>query len=168
MWTDERCEADVLTDAERHDIENEIAASWDKRAACISALRAVQARRGWISDEAIRDIAAMLEMSTDELDAVATFYHLIYRHPVGKHVVKVCDGAVCWILGSRNLMQYLEQKLEIESGGTTGDGLVTLLPICCVGDCDHAPVMMVDDTTIRDLTPERIDELIASRFEVGG
>jgi len=109
----------------------------------------------------------MLGMTPDELDAVATFYNLIYRHPVGKHVVKVCDGAVCWILGSQNLMEYLEQKLGIKSGETTADGMVTLLPICCVGDCDHAPVMMVDDALVRDLTPERIDQLIASRFEIG-
>lgn len=158
----------MLTAEERRDIESEMAASWDKRAACIPALRAVQAHRGWVSDESIRDIAAMLDMSADELDGVATFYNLIYRHPVGKHVVKVCDGAVCWILGGQNLMQYLEQKLGVESGGTTADGLVTLLPICCIGDCDHAPVMMVDDTIIRGLTVERIDELIARRFEVGG
>ena len=157
----------MLTDAERSDIESRIAESWDKRAASVPALRALQAHRGWVSDEAIRDVAAMLEMTSDELDAVATFYNLIYRHPVGKHVVKVCDGAVCWILGSQNLMEHLEQKLGIKSGETTADGMVTLLPICCVGDCDHAPVMMVDDALVRDLAPERIDQLIASRFEIG-
>ena len=101
----------MLTDAERSDIESRIAESWDKRAASIPALRALQAHRGWVSDEAIRDVAAMLEMTSDELDAVATFYNLIYRHPVGRHVVKVCDGAVCWMLGGQSLLEHLEQKL---------------------------------------------------------
>jgi len=155
----------MLSDREKREIEEEIANSRDPRAACIGAMGIVQARRGWVSEEAISDLAPLLEMTVDELEGVATFYNLIFRHPVGKHVLKVCDGAVCWILGGQSLMEYLEQKLGVKAGGTTADGVVTLLPICCVGDCDHAPVMMVDDIMIRNLTPERIDELIAREFE---
>ncbi len=158
----------MLTDQERQEVEAEVARSFTRRAACVGAMRIVQARRGWVSDEAIGDLAEMLAMTVDELEAVATFYNLIFRHPVGKHVVKVCDGAVCWMLGGQSLMQHLEARLGIKAGGTTADGLVTLLPICCVGDCDHAPVMVVDDTMVRGLTPEKIDELIANGFEVAG
>jgi len=158
----------VLTDGEKREIEAEVARSYDSRASCIGAMRIIQSRRGWVSDEAMSDLAAALDMTMEELEGVATFYNLIFRHPVGKHLVKVCDGAVCWILGSQGLMQYLEEKLGVKAGETTPDGLVTLLPICCLGDCDHAPVMMVDDTTIRNLTPELIDGLIARKFEVAG
>lgn len=158
----------MLTDQERQEIEAEVARSFNRRAACVGAMRIVQARRGWVSDEAMGDLAEALTMTADELEGVATFYNLIFRRPVGKHVVKVCDGAVCWMLGGQSLMQHLETQLGIKAGGTTADGLVTLLPICCVGDCDHAPVMVVDDTMVRDLTPEKIDELIANGFEVTG
>jgi NADH-quinone oxidoreductase subunit E len=77
-------------------------------------------------------------------------------------VLKVCDGVVCWMLGSQSLLQHLEQRLGIKAGETTPDGRFTLLPSCCLGDCDHAPVMMVNDTLIRNLTPEVLDQVLAS------
>lgn len=156
----------MLTDQERAEIEAEVARSYTRRAACIGALRLLQARRGWVSDEAMRDLAELLAMTVEELEGVATFYNLVFRQPVGKHVVKVCDGAVCWMLGGPSLLQHLSRKLGVAVGGTTADGLVTLLPICCVGDCDHAPVLMVDDTLVRDITSEKLDALIANGFEV--
>jgi NADH-quinone oxidoreductase subunit E len=151
----------VLTEQERQAIEEEIARSYDRQAACIGALSILQYGRGWISDEAIADLADLLGMTRDELDGVATFYSLVFRRPVGRHVLKVCDGAVCWMLGGQSLLEHLEQKLGVERGGTTADGRFTLLPICCLGDCDHAPVMMVDDQLVRNLTPEMLDRLIA-------
>lgn len=151
----------MLTEDEKREIEREMSISHDPRAACIGALRIVQAHRGWVSEEAAREVAALLDMTTDELDGVTTFYNLIFRHPVGKHVIKVCDGAVCWMLGGQSLMEYLEGRLGAKAGGTSDDGVFTLLPICCVGDCDHAPVMMVDDAVVRHLTPELIDQVLA-------
>lgn len=151
----------MLTEQERQAIEEEIARSYDRQAACIGALRILQYGRGWISDEAIADLADLLGMTRDELDGVATFYSLVFRRPVGRHVLKVCDGAVCWMLGGQSLLEHLEQKLGVQRGGTTADGQFTLLPICCLGDCDHAPVMMVDDQLVRNLTPEMLDRLIA-------
>jgi NADH-quinone oxidoreductase subunit E len=151
----------VLTEDEKREIAREVGRSHDPRAACIGALRVVQAHRGWVSDESLHGVAALLGMSPSELEGVATFYNLVFRHPVGKHVLKVCDGAVCWILGGQTLMEYLEQRLGVRAGGTSDDGVFTLLPICCVGDCDHAPVMMVDSTMIRNLTPQVVDEVLA-------
>jgi len=151
----------MLTADEKTEIESELKASLDRRGACISALRTVQSHRGYISDETLREVAGFLAMTPDELEGVATFYNLIFRRPVGRRVLKVCDGVVCWMLGSESLLHHLEHRLGVKAGETTADGRFTLLPICCLGDCDHAPVMMVNDTLIRDLTPELLDRVLA-------
>jgi NADH-quinone oxidoreductase subunit E len=151
----------MLTSEEKTQIQHEIDLSLDRRSACISSLRIAQEHRGYISDETLSEVANFLQMTPDELDGVATFYNLIFRRPVGTRVLKVCDGVVCWIWGSQSLLTHLEQRLGIEAGGTTPDGRFTLLPICCLGDCDHAPVMMVNDTLIRNLTPDLLDRVLA-------
>jgi len=157
----------MLSDDERREIEAEVAQSFNPRAAAIGALNIVQAHRGWVSDEAIRDVADALGMTADELDASASFYSLIFQHPVGRRVLKVCDSVVCWSLGGESLMQHLERRLGIKRGETTRDGEFTLLPICCLGDCDHAPVMMVNDKLVRELTPEVLERVLAGKIPEG-
>jgi NADH-quinone oxidoreductase subunit E len=100
-------------------------------------------------------------MSPDELDSVATFYNLIYRKPVGRHVILVCDSVSCWIMGYDPIREHLSSRLGIGLGETTQDGRFTLLPIVCLGTCDHAPAMMVDDELYGDLDPAKIDEILA-------
>ena len=150
----------MLSDKERIEIEAELAYCEQKRGACIDALKIVQRHRGWVSDEAIGDIAAFLEMSPAELDNVATFYNLIYRKPVGRHVILICDSVSCWIMGYGSLREYLTDKLGIRLGETTADGRVTLLPMVCLGDCDHAPALMIDEDLHHDLTPERLEGIL--------
>jgi NADH-quinone oxidoreductase subunit E len=152
----------MLTDAERQEIEGHVAEYPYKRAACIEALKVVQRERGWVSDESLKDIAALLEMTPDELDNVATFYNLIFRQPVGKHVILLCDSVSCWIMGYTKMRQHLNERLGIDFGGTTPDGYFTLLPIVCLGDCDHAPVMMVDNDTHNHLDAAKIDQILAT------
>jgi NADH-quinone oxidoreductase subunit E len=151
----------VLSDEERHEIEAEVAIYAQKRAACIEALKVVQQHRGWVSDEALDEVAELLEMTPDELDGVATFYNLIFRKPVGRHVILICDSVSCWIMGYDNLLGHLRSCLGIDLGETTPDGRFTLLPSVCLGACDHAPVMMIDDDLHLDLTAERIDQILA-------
>lgn len=150
----------MLTEDEKTNIQMEIEQSETPRAACVEALRLLQARRGWISDEDIRDLAPLLGMTTDELDAVATFYPFIFRSPVGRHVIFVCDSASCWIMGSETLLSHLEERLGISMGKTTPDGRFTLLPVSCIGACDHAPAMMIDRDLHIDLDPEKLDRLL--------
>jgi NADH-quinone oxidoreductase subunit E len=152
----------MLTDTERQEIESQLAAYPTKRAVCIDALKIVQRQRGWISDESLKDIAALLEMTPDELDNVATFYNLIYRQPVGEHVILLCDSVSCWLMGYEKIRQHMKDRLGIELGQTTEDGQFTLLPMVCLGDCDHAPVMMVDNDTHHGLDPEKIDQILDS------
>jgi NADH-quinone oxidoreductase subunit E len=150
----------MLTPEERREIEAEFARYPNKRAVCIDALRIVQRHRGWVSDDSLRDIAELLEMSPDELDGVATFYNLIFRKPVGRHVIMVCDSVSCWIMGYERLRRRLMERLGIKMGETTPDGRFTLLPIVCLGTCDHAPAMMVDQDLHRDVAAENIDQIL--------
>lgn len=151
----------MLTDAEKHEIEEEFPRYEDRRAVCIEAMKIVQRHRGWVSDENMQDIADFIGMTKTELDGVATFYNLIFRKPVGKHKVLLCDSITCWIMGYSQLREHLKQYLGVDMGGTTADNEFTFLPIVCLGDCDHAPTMMVDDDLHHDLTPERVDEILA-------
>ncbi len=151
----------MLTEAERAAIEAELHDYPYRQNACISALRIVQQHReGWVSDEAIQDIAQFLEMTPDEVDSIATFYNLIHRRPVGQHIIRVCTSVSCWLLGYERIRRHLSERLEIPFGQTTADGRFTMLPIQCLGTCDHAPALMIDEELHRDLTPEKIDEIL--------
>jgi NADH-quinone oxidoreductase subunit E len=141
----------MLSAQEAKEIDHELAHYEQPAAATIEALKIVQKHRGWVSDEAVADIAAKLGATPADVDAVATFYNLIYRKPVGRHVIHVCDSVSCWMLGQPQLTQLLEQRLGIRYGQTTQDGRFTLLPICCLGACDRAPAMMIGQDTHRDL-----------------
>jgi NADH-quinone oxidoreductase subunit E len=150
----------VLSAEERQEIEFELARYPTKRAVCIDALKIVQRHRGWVSDESLRDIAALLDMSVDELDGVATFYNLIFRKPVGRHVMMVCDSVSCWLTGYERVREELTKRMGIKLGETTADGRFTLLPIVCLGACDRAPVMMVDDDLHSNLDAQKIEGIL--------
>ncbi|MGH9476634.1 MAG: NADH-quinone oxidoreductase subunit NuoE [Terriglobales bacterium] len=126
-----------------------------KRAIAIDALKIVQKHRGWVSDESMDDVARFLDLSRAELEGVCTFFNLLHRKPVGRHVIWVCDGVSCWLTGYGRLRRQLESTLGIQPGETTPDGKFTLLPIVCLGACDHAPVLMVDEELHRDLDPQQ-------------
>jgi len=146
----------MLTMEEIQEIESE-AANYPKReAVSIDALKIVQKHRGWISDESLRDIAEHIGMSPTDLDSIATFYNLIYRRPVGRHIISVCDSVSCWIMGCEQLQEHLQQRLGIALGDTTADNRFTLLPTVCLGCCDHAPALMVDGHLHTDLDPLKI------------
>jgi len=149
----------VLSQQEIDEIEAEIKHLPDRRSAAIDALKIVQKHRGWVSDESLKATAKLLGMSVEELDGIATFYSLIYRYPVGEKVVMYCDSVSCWIMGCNNVRDQFKEKLQIEPGQTTEDGKYTLLPVTCLGDCDHAPAMMVGDDLHHDLTPESLDKI---------
>lgn len=154
----------MLSPQEKQEIEAEFPHYPDKQALSVEALKVVQRHRGWVSDENLKDIAELLDMSPEALDAVATFYNLVFRKPVGRHVILVCDSVSCWILGYEDLRRRLKERLGIGMGQTTGDGRFTLLPICCLGTCDHAPAMMIDEDLHRDIDPEKIDQIL-NRYE---
>jgi len=150
----------VLSDEEKQEISAELAHCTTKASASVEALNIVQHHRGWVSDEAIKDVSAILEMTADELDAVATFYSFIFRRPVGRHVLLVCDSISCWVMGYNPLLDLLKKNLGISFGETTADKRFTLLPISCLGACDRAPAMMVDEDLYGPVTPEMMEEIL--------
>ena len=150
----------MLTDLEKQEIQFELAHAATKASASVDALNIVQRHRGWVSDEAVKNVAAMLDMTTHELDAVATCYSFIFRRPVGRHVILICDSISCWVMGYNPLLDILKTRLGIAFGGTTDDKRFTLLPISCLGACDRAPAMMVDDDLYGPVTPEMMEEIL--------
>jgi NADH-quinone oxidoreductase subunit E len=152
----------VLSDKEKSEIDHELTKVPVKKSACLDALMVVQKHRGFVSDEALLDVATYLSMSQTELDGIATFYNLIYRKPVGRCVIRLCDSVSCWIMGYEAIHERLKNALGIDWGQTTGDKKFTLLPAQCLGTCDKAPAMMINDTLYRNLTPERTTSIIQS------
>jgi NADH-quinone oxidoreductase subunit E len=149
-----------LTDEQRHAIQHEMGHYDDPRAASIEALKIVQADHGWVPDGAIIEIAKVIGIPASDVEGVATFYNLIFRQPVGRHVIKVCDSIACFLTGYESVRDSLCQKLGVQYGQTTADGRFTLLPICCLGACDKAPVLMIDNDTYTHLTLEGLDAVL--------
>jgi NADH-quinone oxidoreductase subunit E len=150
----------MLTSEEKKEIAAETALYQDKRAVCIEAFKIVQRHRGWVSDEALGDLSDFLGMTSDELDNVATFYNLIFRKPVGRHIILICDSVSCWITGYGRLREHLQSRLGINLGGTTPDHRFTLLPIVCLGACEKAPAMMIDGDLHGNLDAATIDRIL--------
>ena len=135
------------------------------RAACIEALSRVQREFRWVSDAHLREVAVLLGMSAADLDGVATYFNLIFRRPVGQHVLLLCDSVSCWLMGRERLDAHLRRRLDIAPGQTTLDGEITLLPTVCLGHCDHAPALMLDDELHGDVDEQRIDSILGLRSE---
>lgn len=150
----------MLTERELQDINAELAHAATKAAVSVDALNIIQRHRGWVSDEAVKEVAAVLEMTPDELDAVATFYSFIFRRPVGRHVILICDSISCYVMGYNPLLDVMKSKLAIGFGETTADKRFTLLPISCLGACDRAPAMMVDDDLYGPVTAEMMEDIL--------
>jgi NADH-quinone oxidoreductase subunit E len=150
----------MLSPTEISKIEHELQQVPIRKAAVIEALKIVQEERRWVSDESVEDIAAFLGMSPDEVDSVATFYNLIFRRPVGRHVILLCDSISCWVMGYENIRSKLAELLQIRYGETTKDGRFTLLPNACLGTCDHAPALMIDSDLYRDLKTDGLKTIL--------
>ena len=153
-----------LSDEEVALIEHECAHLPDRQSAAIDAMMIVQKHRGWVSDASLAAIGRLLGMSVAALDAIATFYNRIFRQPVGRHVVMVCDSVSCYVMGADRLAERVKAHLGIDFGETTPDDRFTLLPIVCLGACDRAPTMLVGEELVTDVEAGRLDDIFA-RFE---
>jgi NADH-quinone oxidoreductase subunit E len=150
----------VLTPPELAEIDHEISHAPYRSAVAIDALKIVQKHHGWVSDDSLSGLADYLDMSTADLEGIATFYSLIYRKPVGEKVISLCDSVTCWIKGYTHLEKHISHQLGIGLGETTADNRYTFLPAPCLGACDRAPVMMVGEETHLDLTPDKINQIL--------
>ena len=150
-----------LSETEIEGIHHEMSLYEDPGAATIEALKIVQNHRGWVSDEALAAAANVVGVHPTQMEAVATFYNLIFRQPVGRHVIMLCDSISCYLTGYEQIRDHLRTSLGVEFGQTTSDDRFTLLPICCLGNCGEAPAIRIDTDYHGNLTPERVDAILA-------
>ncbi len=126
----------------------------------VQVLHAFVKRYGFISKEAIRQIAAELNLSRAEVHGVVSFYHDFRTEAPGEHILKICQAESCQAMGSRELTSHAESTLGVAMHGTTSDGNVTLEPVYCLGNCACSPAVMVDDKVYGRVDTEKLDGLI--------
>lgn len=152
----------MIPDPLKQELHLRVAAAVTPREAAVDILKELQRHYGWLTDEAVREAADLLGLSTLQVEELATFYEMIYRRPVGQTVIHVCDSISCWAMGGETLLQHLERFLGIEAGGTTKDDAITLLPCSCLGNCGDAPAIMIGERLYGRVTPELIAGIISA------
>ncbi|HYG61259.1 MAG TPA: NADH-quinone oxidoreductase subunit NuoE [Thermoanaerobaculia bacterium] len=115
---------------------------------------------GWLPDEAIQAVARELDLAPAKVYGVVTFYDLYHQKPVGRHRIRVCTNLSCQLRGSEEIMETLHQELGVGEDEVTPDGRVSYVHFECLGSCDTAPMMMVDETYQENLTPDRVRQIL--------
>ena len=153
----------MLSEQAQNEIAREIAKypPEQKQAAVMAVLRIAQSEKGWLNKEILDFVALRLEIPTIRVAEVATFYSMYDLQPVGRHKISLCTNISCMLRGSDAIVKHLKDKLDIKMGETTKDGKFTLKEVECLASCGGAPMMQVDDEYIENLTPERVDEILA-------
>lgn len=145
----------------KNKLQSRIASAITNREAAVDVMKELQKHYGWLTDEAVVEAAELLGLSPLQVEELATFYEMIYRRPVGKHVIHVCDSISCWAMGGESLLQQIAGQLGINVGESTPDGMFTLLPCCCLGNCGQAPTIMIGDTIHNQVTAESTAAILA-------
>jgi formate dehydrogenase subunit gamma len=122
-------------------------------------------RHGWVSEEAVRQLADELNLSRADVYGVVSYYHDFRTEPPGRHVVKICQAEACQAMGSRALTSHAQASLGTDMHNTNAD--VTLEPVYCLGNCACAPAVMIDGKTHGRVTAGRLDELVGTLKEAG-
>jgi NADH-quinone oxidoreductase E subunit len=151
----------ALSDKAKKQIRDLLQTYETNQSALIPALHVAQGEQGWLSEETQREVAELLELSAQEVRGVVSFYTMFLQKPAGKYLLQVCRNLSCSLRGGHRLTKQLEDKLQIRQGETTTDGKFTLIEVECLGSCGTAPVMMVNDKYVEDLTPQALDKMIA-------
>ncbi len=130
------------------------------RSELIPILQEVQEAQGYLSVDAIDRIAEFLGLSSNDVYGVATFYAQFRYRPVGKHMIKVCQGTACHVRGGKQILEAVQKELGIKTGDTTEDGEYTLERVACFGSCALAPVVVIDDVVYGRMSPQKTQELL--------
>lgn len=131
-----------------------------QKSALLPVLHLAQEQFGWLSAETMDYVASLLGIEPIEVYEVATFYSMYNLKPVGKHLFEVCQTGPCMVSGCDDIIDYIKQKLDINVGETTKDGLFTLKTVECLGACGYAPMMQMGKTYREHLTKEKVDAII--------
>ena len=154
----------MISHASRQRIEGEFAKypPEQKRSAVLEALKIVQEEHGWLSQPLMDEVAALLELRPIEVYEVATFYVMFDREPVGRHKICVCRNISCRLRGADTIIAHLKRRLGVGLGETTADGRFTLRTVECLAACGGAPMFQIGKDYYENLTPEKVDDILAS------
>ena len=133
----------------------------EPRSALIPLCHLAQEQDGWLTPEAMVDIAGLVGVTPTEVLGTASFYDMLHTEPVGRHVVAVCTNIACLLGGAAELLEHAEESLGVGAGGTTSDGAITLEEAECLADCDRAPCVQVNHRYVGAQTPGSFDQLVA-------
>jgi NADH-quinone oxidoreductase subunit E len=133
----------------------------EPRSALIPLCHLAQEQDGWLTPEAMVDIAGLVGVTPSEVLGTASFYDMLHTEPVGTYVVAVCTNIACLLGGAAELLEHAESSLGIGAGGTTADGAITLEEAECLADCDRAPCVQVNHRYVGAQTPETFDRLVS-------
>ena len=139
-----------------------------RKSAVLPALTVAYRQVGYLSDDIYREISRVIRIPAVEIAEAATFYTMFPKAPTGKYLIQVCHNISCALLGADSLIGYLEKRLEIKKGDTTGDGLFTLISVECLGSCATAPMMQINNDYYENLTPEKVDRILDELREKAG
>lgn len=131
-----------------------------KRSALIPALHLAQSEKGYLPREIQDEVAELFGIDTNEVNAVVTFYDMFFEEPTGKHLIHVCKNVSCMLRGADNVMGQLCKRLNVSPGGVSPDGEFTVVASECLGACDRAPMMIVDDQVVGPVKVEDLDHII--------
>ena len=132
-----------------------------KHSMMLAALYIAQEQKGYLSREAVQQVAKRLGLTVGEVYSTASFYTLFRTEPVGRFVVQVCEGLSCYLNGgAERIADYVSAKLGIKPGETTHDGYFTLETVQCLASCGTAPAMRINDRLYENLTPALIDDIL--------
>lgn len=132
----------------------------NKEAAMLPTLRLAQEDFGYVSSDVIEFVALMLEVPSSRVRAVATFYTMFDKRPVGMYHIQVCQNLSCSLMGTEHILEHIQRQLKIRVGETTPDKRFTLSRVECLGACGTAPVMQINDDYYEDLTPEKVTAIL--------
>lgn len=130
------------------------------RSAMIPLLHLAQEQSGWISDDAMVEIAELVGTTSAEVLGTCSFYEMFKRRPVGKYVVNICTTMSCALMGAGELLEHAERRLGVKSGGTTADGMFTIEGAECQAACTEAPCLQVNYRHRYRVTPDQFDSIV--------
>lgn len=144
---------------------NEIITSFPpKREHLLKAMHALQNEhpQHYLSEQILNELAKYFKLTKGEIFGIASYYSMFSLKPRGKYIIRLCKSPVCHLLGSKNLFDYFENELGLKVNTTSDDGMFTLETTECLGYCDKAPSMMINEQVYTELTPEKVKEIITN------
>jgi len=150
----------ILTDESQQLMKAAVTRYPKKKSAILPSLTIAYKQLGHLSDDIYREIAQVINVPYVEIAEAATFYTMFPKAPRGRFLIQVCNNISCALLGSDSLIEYLESKLEIKLGETTGDNMFSLIQVECLGSCATAPMMQINDDFYENLTCAKVDSIL--------